>query len=256
MKLSLKSVEWNLRDEANTAEMELFSDLNRTFGIDGLPVSCGRFCNTLRVVNCARHYYVKLYKVRGGRFWKGLGPGRSVSEYRNLTYFARLGLPVPKIVGYGRERLLGLFLRGAIITEEIPKTIDFQAIFRTRADLWQSRPWLFQALRLIADYVRRLHEAGFTHGDLKWRNILATTTDPPGVFFIDCPNGSRKWLFRRTRLIVKDLAGLDRSAAQYLSRTTRLRFYLWYRSRIRLNREDRGLIVKIVNFGGKRHLER
>ena len=167
-------------------------------------------------------------------------------EARNITYFARLGIPVPQIVGYGRQRLLGLFIRGAIVTEEIPQTVDFQTLFRTRADLWKNRPWLFQALRLIANYVRRIHEDGFTHGDLKWRNILVTTTDAPCVFLIDCPSGGRKSFFRRRHFVIKDLAGLDRPAAEYLSRTTRLRFYLWYRNQTRLTQEDKALIARVT----------
>jgi predicted unusual protein kinase regulating ubiquinone biosynthesis (AarF/ABC1/UbiB family) len=99
---------------------------------------------------------------------------------------------------------------------------------------------------LIANYVRRIHEDGFTHGDLKWRNILVTTTDAPCVFFIDCPSGSRKSFFRRRHFVIKDLAGLDRPAAEYLSRTTRLRFYLWYSNQTRLTQEDKALIARVT----------
>jgi hypothetical protein len=45
-------------------------------------------------------------------------------EVRNITYFARLGIPVPQIVGYGRQRILGLFIRGG--------TIDFDFGYRSR----------------------------------------------------------------------------------------------------------------------------
>jgi tRNA A-37 threonylcarbamoyl transferase component Bud32 len=137
-----------------------------------------------------QHYYIKRYQVRVKLLWKAFGRSRPMVEARNITYFARLGIPVPQIVGYGRQRILGLFIRGAFVTEEIPQTVDLQTLFRMRADLWKNRPWLFQALRLLANYVRRIHEDGFTHGDLKWRNILVTTTDAPRVFFIDCPSGS------------------------------------------------------------------
>jgi len=157
---------------------------------------------------------------------------------------------VPRIVGYGSQRILGLFLRGAIVTEGIPQTVDLQTIFRTRSDLWRNRSWLFQVLRLTADYVRRIHGDGFTHGDLKWRNILAETTGAPSVFFIDCPSGSRKLSIRHRHFFAKDLAGLDRPAVQYLSRTVRLRFYLWYRNQTRLTQEDKGLIARVLAFGG------
>lgn len=246
MTFVVNSVQWILRSDANATERELLSDFNRVFEMSGQLISSGRFCHTIKVAAGNHHYYIKRYQVRVKLLRKALGRSRPMVEARNITYFARLGIPVPQIAGYGRQRILGLFIRGAIVTEEIPQTVDLQTLFRTRADLWKNRPWLFQALRLIANYVRRIHEDGFTHGDLKWRNILVTTTDAPCVFFIDCPSGGRKSFFRRRHFVIKDLAGLDRPAAEYLSRTTRLRFYLWYRNQTRLTQEDKALIARVT----------
>jgi hypothetical protein len=247
MTFGVNSVQWVLSSEANTAERELFSDFNRVFEIAGRLMSSGRLCCTIKVAAGNHHYYIKRYQVRVKLLRKAFGRSRPMVEVRNITYFARLGIPVPQIVGYGRQRILGLFIRGAIVTKEIPQTVDLQTLFRMRADLWKSRHWLLQVLRLIANYVRRIHEDGFTHGDLKWRNILVTTTDGPCVFLIDCPNGGRKLFFRRRHLVIKDLAGLDRRAAEYLSRTTRLRFYLWYRNQTRLTQEDKALIARVTS---------
>jgi tRNA A-37 threonylcarbamoyl transferase component Bud32 len=248
-KSPLNNLLWKLDRKANTAERVLFSNFERAFyQVDGYLISTGRSCNTIKLACGGRDYYVKRYRTRS--FWKSFTYGKPMVEYRNLTYFARMGIPVPRIVGYGRQRIMGLFLRGAIITEGIPQSIDLQRLFLTRADLWRSRSWLSQVLQLLAGYVRRIHEDGFTHGDLKWRNILTTTTETPRVFFIDCPSGGRKSPLRRGQFIVKDLAGLDKSMARYLSRTTRLRFFLWYRNRTRLSQEDKALIARVTNFGG------
>jgi hypothetical protein len=105
---------------------------------------------------------------------------------------------------------------------------------------------------LLADYVRRIHEDGFTHGDLKWRNILATTEEMPRIFFLDCPNGSHKSCLWHRHFLIRDLAGLDRPGVQCLSRTARLRFYLWYRSQTRLTQKDKRLIAEIVAFRARR----
>jgi tRNA A-37 threonylcarbamoyl transferase component Bud32 len=244
-------MDWNLDQEENDAtEKELFSSFDRVFEMEGHIVSGGQFCQTIRVHAGGRDYYVKRYRAQGKHRWKAFGRSRPIAEFRNLSYFARLGIPVPRIVGYGSQRTLGLFRRGAIITEGVPQATDLQTLIRTQPGLFRNRSWLFQVLRTLADYVRRIHEDGFTHGDLKWRNILATTTEAPRVFFIDCPSGSHKLPLRHEHFLVKDLASLDRLAAQYLSRTTRLRFYLWYRNRTHLTQEDKELIANVITSGG------
>lgn len=238
------------REVSDAPERELFSSFDHIFEIDGDVVSGGQLCQTVRVSAGGRVYYVKRYRAEGKHRWKAFGRSRPLAEYRNLAYFARLGIPVPRIVGYGTERTLGLFRRGTIITEAVPQATDLQTLVRTRPALFLDRNWLFPVLRLLAEYVRRLHEDGFTHGDLKWRNILATTTETPRVFLIDCPSGSHKLPLRHKHFIIKDLASLDKLAAQHLSRTTRLRFYLWYRTQNRLTPKDKKLIAKITTSGG------
>jgi len=66
-------------------------------------------------------------------------------------------------------------------------------------------------------------------------------------------------LWRRTRMaddalqllrrrIVKDLACLDKVAKYRLSRTQRLRFYLQYQQRPRLQQGDRGVIDQVLRY--------
>lgn len=250
MKFGVNTIEWNLDRAVDAVERELFSNFEHVFEMDGEIVSKGQFCETIRVVAAGCDYYVKRYRAQGKHRWKAVGRSRPITEYRNLSYFSRLNIPVPRIVGYGSQRVLGLFLRGAIITEGVPRATDLLTLYRTQPGLFRNRAWLFQVLRLLADYVRRIHEDGFTHGDLKWRNILATTTEPPRVIFIDCPSGSRKLPLMHRHFLVKDLASLDLHAARYLSRTTRLRFYFWYRAQSQLTHKDKELIAKVLSIGG------
>ena len=234
----------------DAAERELFPDLDHIFEIDGEIVSGGRLCQTIRISAGGRVYYVKRYRAEGKHRWKAFGRSRPLAEYRNLAYFEQLGIPVPRVVAYGTERTLGLFRRGTIVTEAVPQATDLQTLVRTQPDLFLDRTWMFQVLRLLAGYVRRLHDDGFTHGDLKWRNILATTTETPRVYLIDCPSGSRKLPPRHKHFVIKDLASLDKMAARHLSRTTRLRFYLWYSNQTRLTPKDKRLIAKVLTHGG------
>ncbi len=110
------------------------------------------------------------------------------------------------------------------------------------------RAWLTQVSRQIARLTRTLHDAGFAHNDLKWRNLLVDGGPSPTVYLIDCPSGS---YYRGTILdyrIVKDLACLDKLASKTLSRSQRLRFYLDYTQNSRVDNGDRQRIAKIVGF--------
>lgn len=247
MKCAVHTIEWKLDLPPNSAIVkELFSSFKKAFEISGKIVSAGEFCNAIMVCADGRDYYVKRYQARGKYRWKALRRCQPATEYRNYAYFARLGIPVPKIVGYGIQRVMGLFRRGVIITEGIPNATDLETLLSTHPELFRDRSWLFKVLRLLAGYVRCLHEDGFAHKDLKWRNILITTTKNPQVFLIDCPSGSYEMPLRRKYFIVKDLASLDKTAFQNISQTNRLRFYLWYRNQNKLTPQDKELIAKII----------
>ena len=75
-----------------------------------------------------------------------------------------------------------------------------------------------------------------------------TNGDAPVIYLIDCPSGRSWWgPFLRYR-IVKDLACLDKVAKYHLTRTQRLRFYLDYAGRDRLNADDKRRVRRIARF--------
>lgn len=230
----------------------MFASLDQVFELAGASVSSGHLCHVIKVHIGDRDYFVKRYQTRGKHARKGLGRSRALAEYRNLAYFERKQIPVPRIVAWGSQRSLGLVRRGAIVTEGIPGAVDLQTLALAKPELFRDRAWVTHLLRAVAEYVRRIHADGFIHQDLKWRNILVVPEKTPKVYFIDCPSGGRTLCFWRKRLLVKDLANLDRLAAQYLSRTMRLRFYLWYRDQTTLKPEDKRFITKIVTFWNRR----
>lgn len=94
-----------------------------------------------------------------------------------------------------------------------------------------------------------MHQHNFAHNDWKWRNILVVETDDgPRIYMIDCPAGMTWWgpFFEYRR--IKDLACLDKIGRYTLSRSQRLRFYLDYVQRDRLNHRDKKVIRKILAF--------
>jgi len=232
----------------NAAESEAFASLERVFELSGMQVSAGRLCCAVRVSVEGRNYYVKRYHARGKHRRKALGRNRPVCEARNLAYFDRMGVPVPRVLACGSQRVLGLFRRGAIVTEEVPDTTDLRSLAGSHPELFRNRTWLLQLVDTVADYVRAIHEDGFIHRDLKWRNILVVPDGVPQVFFIDCPSGGHWPPLARERYVAKDLAHLDRLAPRHMSRTMRLRFLLRYRNHTSLTTEDRKLIKKVAAF--------
>jgi hypothetical protein len=242
-------------DYRGTAAQTCFQSIEATFGISGQRVAESSLSEVIRMKTGDRNFFVKRYSGNGKsalRRWFGLrgfiGPQRVKKEWQNLTVFRKFGIPTATLVGYGLERRYGCFVRGALITEEIPGTVDLAALSRMNDGRLRDRGWVNGVSNQIAEHVSRLHAAGFVHNDLKWRNLLVNNEKLPTVYWIDCPAGGY-WCgaFLRYR-IVKDLACLDKLGKRHLSRTQRLRFYLAYRQRDRLCVDDKKMVRKITGF--------
>lgn len=242
-------------DYRGSAAQTCFQSIEATFGVSGQRVAKSSISEVIRMTAGNRVFYVKRYTGNGKSAWRRwfglrglIGPQRVKKEWKNLSVFRQFGIPTATLVGYGLERRFGYFIRGALITEGIPDTIDLAALSRMDDDRLHDRNWVNDISNQIAEHVRRLHAAGFAHNDLKWRNLLIGKGDRPTVYWIDCPAGGYWWgVFLRYR-VVKDLACLDKLGKKHLSRSQRLRFFLAYRQRTRLGADDKKMIRKIVSF--------
>jgi len=182
--------------------------------------------------------------------WRFVGrPSKALCEYRNYAIFKSLGVPCADRIACGEWRDRLGRLRGAlIVTRAIPEA-------RTLVDFWKTRcpsrastsaRHLRGSLRRqLAVMTRRIHDAGFFHHDLVWRNVLVTWQPPaePQLWWIDCPRGYfRRWPLGRRRAQLKDLASLDKHAVRHASRGERLVFVREYLGRSRLEPEAKRLI--------------
>lgn len=229
-----------------------FVDLDAVFRCKGEAVSRDPVSHVKRVTLDNTRYYVKIYTGAGKWLRRLLGRSRVQAEWENLQLFRSLGIPTPPIVAYGLERTAGIFRRGALVTQEVEDTADLNSHVRAHPELLQDRQWVDAVIGQVADYTRRMHDAGFAHNDLNWRNILVTRHGPPQVFFIDCPSG-RHWPWPLlARKITKDLAHLDKVGRQLLSPRLSLRFYKRYARTSRLSAADKRWIARILRFHDKR----
>lgn len=192
-------------------------------------------------------YYIKIYHRNGKGVRNHLGRGRIRGEWENLLYFQQLSIPTPRLIAYGHNCHLGQFKLGALITEEI-KSNDLATLAKNHKSLFQSPTWLNHVLSQCADYTKRLHDQGFIHWDLKWRNILVSTETIPQVYFFDCPLGRKQYGWLRKRGIVKDLACLDKVALKTLSRSQRLKFFKLYLGVEQLSSTDKKMASRILCF--------
>jgi tRNA A-37 threonylcarbamoyl transferase component Bud32 len=241
-------------DYVGTAAGKQFRSLEAAFAASGEVVSRDSLCSVIRVKVDTKKFYLKRYVGNGRtliRRWfglRGLLPRQRVTqEWENLLDFERRHIPAARVVAYGMERHFGRFVRGAVITEEIPDTIDLAKIASNADIRMQSSQWLSSVSRQVAEIARTMHDAGFSHNDLKWRNILVDRSNPPKVYLIDCPRGYYWWSLFLQHRIVKDLVELHESARDHLSRTKMLRFYLDYRGHARLTPADKAQIRRILD---------
>ncbi len=249
-------IHWFFNPAFRGGEVEhRFGSLSAVFEVEGEQLTWSPYSWVVRLSVDGRRFYVKRYTGNGKnlrRRWFGLrglvAPQRVKKEWQNLLIFKSLGIPTATMVCYGLERRLGYFTRGAIVTEELPNTLDLATLADNRDARMCDRLWVAEVSRQVAAYTRTLHDAGFAHNDLKWRNLLVDSSEKPTVYLIDCPTGGYWFgVFLEYRKI-KDLACLDKLGRRYLSRTQRLRFYLDYIGRERLLAEDKRRIRKIVQF--------
>jgi hypothetical protein len=198
--------------------------------------------------------FFKQYQYRQPA-WSFIGRrSKARREFENYAVFSRLQLSTAEAVAVGEERdIFGRLRRAFIVTRAIPEAqtliefINGPARDRSRADVRNLRRQLIEQL---AEMTRRIHDAGFFHRDLFWRNVLVTTG--PGkdarLWWIDCPRGgfARWWTHRRGP--IKDLACLDKSAGRWCTRGERVLFVKKYLGLARLDPAAKQRIRNILHY--------
>jgi RIO-like serine/threonine protein kinase len=225
---------------------EDFGSLEAVFALQGESVTLDPLSEVIRVNRNGVNYYVKRYVGAGKGLRRYLGKPRVKAEWQNLKRFAKWGIPTAEVVAWGLERRGAAYARGAMITRELPNTEDLSVLANRHDPRLADRVWVDTVSRQLAEYTRIMHDKRFTHNDLKWRNLLVD--DEAKLFLIDCPNGDFWRGFWLKYRITKDLACLDKVAKYHLSATQRLRFYLQYRQRDRLDADDKKRIRHVVRF--------
>ncbi|MFA5689532.1 MAG: lipopolysaccharide kinase InaA family protein [Kiritimatiellales bacterium] len=228
---------------------EAFSSLHSVFTLEGDEVSRGVLGTVVRAQIAGGVFYIKRYFFISKRLRRRFVRPRLFGEIENLQRFRSWGIPTADIVAYGCERRwLFLFRRGALVTKEIPDTMDLTELAETDDPRLKNPEWVDAVSKQLAGIARIMHERRFAHEDFKWRNILVTKSGDPKVFLIDCPCGTFWIPPFLTRRKIKDIACLDKVAKKVLSRTQRLRFFMDYAAVTRLNKKNKRTVRRILHF--------
>lgn len=198
-----------------------------------------------------RQYYIKVYLDGGSFLRQWAGYARFDREYENILLFNRLGIATPALVAYGKNMRRGKLTQGAIVTAGLENCLTLEQFAQQKRLYARGVTWLRKVLTQVADFTRRLHQDGFLHVDLKWRNILVTDDDEGQVFFIDCPSGYHPpgWIFQKS--VIKDLACFDKGVKRYIRKVDQLFLYKQYANKDRLEHKDKKIIKATREFFGE-----
>jgi len=93
-------------------------------------------------------------------------PSRPTRAFRKSYHLELTGVPTARVVGVAERHVFGLLVRSYQLMEEIPNAVTLQKLMRNGG------PPTREQTRAAARLVARLHEEGFTHGDLNERNLM------------------------------------------------------------------------------------
>jgi len=165
-----------------------------------------------------------------------------------------VGIPAVRPLAYGESRRLGLLRSCALVTEGIAEDETLVRLLRgdptdaEASDVIRARQRLTRAL---AEQVRAMHQLGYTHGALFWRNIVIRRLEDGSYacHFLDPSGGGRMWRRRFAgRRAVRDIAALAAMAPGVLTRAERLRFAKWYLATDRLDAAARRWIQRVLRL--------
>ncbi|MEY2411262.1 MAG: hypothetical protein QOF48_3932 [Verrucomicrobiota bacterium] len=136
-----------------------------------------------------------------------LRASRSYRAFRKSYHLELAGIPTARVIAVADRRVAGFLVRSYQLMEEIPGATTLQKFLREGG-----RP-ASESIRDAAGLVARLHNEGFTHGDLNERNLVFD--DQQRLFLIDLDALE----FSARPRAALDLERLDRDMSKHASVT-------------------------------------
>ena len=205
------------------------------------------------------HWWRSRFKamLRGTFFRKP----RPRGEYDALDVMRKLGIQAVRPIADGERRLFHFVAKCFLITEAVPDSVSLSTFAIAVHENGSAQLPPKRRHRLIgglARRIRQMHDAGFVHGGLFWRNILLRNM-PGGNFefhFLDASPGKRVWrreVFQPDK--IQDIAAIRTLASTFCSKADMARFAKAYLGVDRLTSEQRTWIEQVdqLSNGYRRH---
>lgn len=157
------------------------------------PIAAGEHGLVVRRLNYGRISHRLRDFVRTSRARRAFNSGLQLE---------RAAIRTPRMIAVGEWRRLGWPMKAYVVTEEVPGAVSVGRFFRQKGFL--PRNVVGESAELIA----RLHNAGFSHRDLKDTNMLLDAKLTPWVIDLDGVRYRRSLSMRR---VVLDLVILAKS---------------------------------------------
>ncbi|WP_234696593.1 lipopolysaccharide kinase InaA family protein, partial [Pseudomonas cannabina] len=142
---------WKLEPEYAFLDRD-FGSLDAVFALEGQRLTRDPLSEVIRVERAGVNYYVKRYASAGKGLRRYMGRPRVKSEWQNLKRFAKWGIPTAEVVAWGLERNGAAYDRGALITRELPNTVDLSVLAKRKDPLLADRLWVDGVSRQLAAY--------------------------------------------------------------------------------------------------------
>lgn len=200
-----------------------------------------------------KRYHYPRWKQRLQAMFRGtfFRHSRARSEFHVLGLMRKLGIQGVRPVAFGERRIFHFVRTCFLITEAVPDCMSLSAFiknfsrFRTGVQAVHFRR---EILSSLARQVRHMHQAGFFHRDLFWRNVLIRSLprDRFEFYFVDASVGKRIRIKQRRRdSIVQDIAALSALAPDFCSKADQMRFLLQYLDIPKLDAESRQWLRRV-----------
>ncbi len=112
---------------------------------------------------------------------------KAMKSYLNACHLLKNGLLTPMPLGVLEHRKMGFILKEAYISEKIDNIVNMDELMKSSFDIGPEEK---EVVRLLADYIRSMHDCGFWHRDLNSSNFLLTGN--PGsrqLYLVDLNRG-------------------------------------------------------------------
>ena len=182
--------------------------------------------------------------VRPSPAWRSWKAGRAMRS---------LGLPAPRCLAIVLRRAADLAGSSFLVMERLADVLGVDHYVRR-----QLRAMPFDRRRALvleaAALMRRLHEKGVWHSDLKASNLLVRERGEGWEFFLVDLAAVRVGCAVAVRERVKSLAQLHASVPLTVSRTNRLRFFRAYASEAAWAADERAVFASVAGLTARRTL--